>query len=206
MDIKYHKSCSTLPIYNFYKILDDGDLRFLIVGYSEFEADGVKVTAEAESALNIIIEEYSLLTANNEVNVSIGLQILVTEQEFERDTLVQILDIFKEFEDFDVLSLAYEFGFDIKFDEDLEPQIEKIIKRIKALNNKIRINKSKYATRFKKATEEIKRNLDKEALMLEMNLKLGREINTRTTSVLKWINMLQISRDKITQLEKSRTK
>lgn len=206
MDIKYHKSCTTLPIYNFYKIMDDMDLRFLIIGYSEFDSEDVEITADAEIVLNLIIEEYAGLTENNEVNVNLGLQILVIEQEFERDTLVEILDIFKEFEDSDVLGLLSEFGFNINVEDDLDKQLSMVIKRIKGLNNKIRINKSKYATRFKKANEEIKRNLDKEALMLEMNLKLGREINTRTTSVSKWVSMLEMSREQSLQLQKSRTK
>lgn len=205
MNIKYHKSCSTLPIYNFYRILD-GDLRFLIVGYSEIDSEDIEITLEAKENFTSIIQEYSELTSNNEVIVSLNLQMLIQEQEFERDTLKTILDLFNKNKEYDILNLLSEFGFYVKKGDDLDYEFKKVIKRIKGLNNKIRINKNKYTTRFKKESEDIKHNLDKEALLLEINLKLGREINVHTTSVLKWVNMIEINRERNAEAEKIRSK
>ena len=206
MDIKYHQSCATLSIYNFYRIMDDGDLRFLVVGYDEIESEDINVTDEATNIFNSIIQEYSELTSNNEVVVNLNLQILIAELEFEKDTLQKILYLFNYSNNFKVLKLLSNFGFEIKEDDDINLELEKVIKRVKGLNNKIRINKSKYASRFKKVSEEIKRNLDKEALLLEMNLKLGREIDVHSTSVLKWVNMIDMSNERNAEAEKIRNK
>lgn len=201
MNVNYHKSCSTLPIYNFYKILDTSDLRFLIVGYSELNDSNVKITNDAKKLLDSIIEEYLELTNNNEVILGLRLRMLIDEQEFERNILVKILDIYNDFKISDVLLLLNEFGFNIKIDEDLDVQIIEVTQRIKGLDNKIKINNIKYNARFKKDENKNKMNLEKEALILEMNLNLGREIDVYTTSVLKWINMLQISSSKVKKLE-----
>ena len=201
MDIKYYKTCDTLPIYNFYKILD-GDFRYLVKGWNDLDDDDIKVTQESNQVFNLIIQEYSELTSNKEIIVSLNLQILISELEFERDVLKTTLDIFNENEDFAVLVILSEFGFDIKKGDDLDYEFKKVIKRIKGLNNKIRVQKVKYTNRFKKENDDIKHNLDKEALLLEINLKLGREINTRKTSVSKWVNMIEISKAKNAEIEK----
>lgn len=206
MAIKYYKTCAFLPIYNFYKILDDKDMRFLVVGYSEFDEEETFVDELAEEVLNGIIEEYSELTSNTEVIVDVSLQTLIKQDEFERDVLKKTLDLFNESKDFTVLDLLIDFGFVIDLEKNMDDQLLKIIKRVRGLNNKIRINKNKYSARFKKATTEIKRNLEKEALTLELNLKLGREIDLHKTSVTKWVNMIDISRERNAEFQKNISK
>ena len=205
MDIKYYKSCSVLPIYNFYKIVDENNLNFLVKGYEDGDND-VEDKGESEFIIQEILEEYSELTSSKEILVGLNSQILITEYEFERDFLKQALDVYNETEDLEVLSILSEFGFDIDEAKDFDAFLNIVISRIKGLNNKIRINKVKYANRFKQEIEEIKRNLDKEALMLEMSLELGREIDTLKTSVSKWVNMINVSKEKRAQVEKIRNK
>lgn len=205
MDIKYYKTCSTLPIFNFYKIID-GDLRFLVIDSSELNVDEVIVTSEFTDIFNVIFEEYSELTRNKEVTVSLNLQLLVSEQEFERDILQRTLTLFNETSDLKILSILSDFGFNIDESKDFDAFLNNVISRVKGLNNKIRINKVKYAKRFKQETKNVKRNLDKESLMLEMSLELGREIDTHKTSVSKWVNMIEVSKEKSARVEKIRNK
>lgn len=205
MDIKYYKTCSTLPIFNFYKIIDEGNLNFLVKGYEDGD-DDVEDEGESEFILQEIIEEYSELTASKEILVGLNSQILITEYEFERDFLKEALNTYNETGDLEVLSILSEFGFNIDEAKDFDAFLNRVILRVKGLNNKIRINKVKYANRFKEEIKEIKRNLDKEALILEMSLELGREIDTHKTSVSKWINMINVSKEKREQVEKIRNK
>jgi len=205
MSVNYYKSCSNLPIYNFYKIIDEASYAYLSKDYIEGEDFKFDVV-EAEILFTKIIEEYSELTSNREVLVGFKMQIAILNYEFERDSLKNILEIFNETNDFEVLLLLSSFGFDTSNKLGLDKLLKSVISRIKNLNNKIRINKVNYTKRFKTTKKEIKRNLDKEALLLEMSLELGREIEVRKTSVTKWVNMVNISSEKAKQINSLKNK
>lgn len=205
MSVNYYKSCSNLPIYNFYKIIDEASYAYLSKDYIEGEDFKFDVV-EAEILFTKIIEEYSELTSNREVLVGFKMQIAILNYEFERDSLKNILEIFNETNDFEVLLLLSSFGFDTSNKLGLDKLLKSVISRIKNLNNKIRINKVNYTKRFKTTKKEIKRNLDKEALLLEMSLELGREIEVRKTSVTKWVNMVNISSEKAKQMNSLKNK
>lgn len=202
--MKYYKTCSTLPIFNFYQILDTNNLSYLIQGYED--GDKHVLNNELKGVFETIIQEYSELTSNTEVIFNLELQTLILEYEFVRDVLQNTLNLYSTSNDFSILSLLEPFNIFIKKDGNLETQLKKVIKKIKGLNNKIRINKDKHAKRFKKNNDTVKTNLDKEALQLELNLSLGREINTKTTTVTKWINMIEISKEKSAEIQKIRNK
>tara|TARA_R110002020_G_scaffold453632_1_gene668612 strand:- start:10265 stop:10876 length:612 start_codon:yes stop_codon:yes gene_type:complete len=199
MKANYHKSCTTLPIYNFYKIIEESNLLYLAKNYIEEETNDIEIGEDAEEHLNNILEEYSILTANKEILFNLKLQKSIKLLEYERNIISGIIDIYKETEDNNVLQALLSLGFEIRPSENIEDLLKRAIKRIKGLNNKIRINKIKYTKRFSKKNSEGKSNLEKEALILEMNLKLGREINVRKTSVSKWVNMVNLSSDIIKQ-------
>lgn len=202
MSILYYKSCKELPIYNFYKIVDDEDLRYLVKNYSE-DDNNIKVDKRAKSIFQKILEEYSELTSNKEIITNIKMRMFILELEFDKDNMQNILQLFKDTNDFSVLSLLSSFGFNIKESDDIDASLKRVISKIKGLKNKIRINKIKYEKRFEKSKEKIKTNLDKEALILEMNLQLGREIDIRKTTVFKWITMIKISKEKSEEIQKS---
>jgi len=205
MSVNYYKSCSNLPIYNFYKIIDEANYAYLSKDYIEGEDFKFDVV-DAEILFTKIIEEYSELTSNREVLVGFKMQIAILNYEFERDSLKSILEIFNETNDFEVLLLLSSFGFDTSNKLGIDKLLKSVISRIKNLNNKIRINKVNYTKRFKTTKKEIKRNLDKEALLLEMSLELGREIEVRKTSVTKWVNMVNISSEKAKKMNSLKNK
>jgi len=208
MDIKLHKSCDTLPIYNFYKIVDTADLRYLVVGYDDF--DEVKYELKSDEC-NInwskILTEYGELTSSRNVLLNYEKQIEIKYLETRISSGEKILDIYAEFGDLEVLALLKEFDFSFDEKRDVENQINMAVRRIKGLRNKVRILKANYILRFgKKQKEEIKTNLVKSALSLELSLDIGREINVRTTSVSKWVYMVDISNNKAKEYEKIKNK
>tara|TARA_R110000772_G_scaffold188838_3_gene299932 strand:- start:9994 stop:10611 length:618 start_codon:yes stop_codon:yes gene_type:complete len=205
MALKNYESCSTLPIYNFYKIIDEGNYGYIQKDYEEGD-DFIESDKTTSYIFLKILEEYSVLTANREVLISLKLQISIIDYEFERDSLKSIVEIFNETNDFKVLVLLSSFGFDTSNKLGIDKLLKSVISRIKNLNNKIRINKVKYTKRFKTTNKEIKRNLDKEALLLEMSLDLGREIEVKKTSILKWVNMVQLSNDKANKMNSLKNK
>jgi len=204
MNIKYHKTCSTLPIYNFHKIIDENNLLFLVKGYSEEDEDEKpQLTEEAKLIFQNIIQEYSEITSSKEALLGVSLQIDITALVYERDLFKKVMDLFHETRDFSIISTLSELGFSIEPIENAEDLLKRLISHIKGLNNKIRIKKNNYAKRFEKNVEKIKNDLDKEALMLELNLSLGREIDVHKTSVVKWVKMIDLSRERAREYEKT---
>jgi len=65
--MKLYKSCTTLPIYNFFKIVETVDYRHLIKNYDE-ENETIKLSAssqaEFETIFKSILYEYCDLTQN----------------------------------------------------------------------------------------------------------------------------------------------
>jgi len=200
-----HKNCDSLPIYNFYQIVEGNQFQYLVIGYNDL-LDKIPVfnIEECKVFFQDILSQYGELTSNKEVILNITKQIEIQGLEFELLCIMETLTNFKEFEDVAVFKLLENFGINIDVKKNLENQINMIVKKVKSLRNKIKIRKSKYAQRFKKTEEDIKHNLDKEALMLEMNLDLGREINTRTTTVTRWIHLINASADKAKAYQKNK--
>ena len=199
MKPKYYTSCSDLPIFNFYQILDDGKFEYMVKKYKEGQDFDPIV---AGSNFQNILEEYTELTSNRKALVNIRMQIQIKQYEYERDVLQATIDLYAQYKEEYIFEIFEEFGYKKSEKESIDNYLKRIISRIKSLNNKIRINKEKYSQKFKKAEKEIKRNLDEEALILEMNLKLGREIDVKKTSVKKWVTLVNISKEKSEELTK----
>ena len=199
MKPKYYTSCSDLPIFNFYQILDDGKFEYMVKKYKEGQDFDPIV---AGSNFQNILEEYTELTSNRKALQNIRMQIRIQQYEYERGILQSTIDLYAEHKEEILFEVFEEFGYKKSEKESIDNYLKRIISRVKSLNNKIRIEKEKYSQKFKKAEKEIKRNLDEEALILEMNLKLGREIDVKKTSVKKWVTLVNISKQKSEELTK----
>jgi len=198
--MKIHESCSTLSIYSFYKIIESNDYRYLIVGFedeSEIVLDSLKII-EFSEVFKKIINEYSELTCNTEVIRNYKLQLLIAKLEFKYNVSLMALDSYMETKDLGVLSIIDEYNdLKINYNKDFTKEILLLISKLKSLKNKIKIHKINHSKKFNKNKEQIKTNLDREALHLEMSLKLSHSIETRKTSVERWINMVELSKERV---------
>ena len=65
---------------------------------------------------------------------------------------------------------------------------------MKKLKTRINVLKSKYENKYKpNNTKKNNSNLEMEAILLAINLKLAYSIDTKKTSVSKWLNMIKVS-------------
>lgn len=200
--MKFHKTCKTLPIYNFNEILKANDLRFLVKDYDEYEDEEFKLvgeeTAEATAIFKSIIYEYSELTFNREILLNYNSQIKIVKEEFKYSITEKILNNYNEFENEIVLTVLPNIGWNFDIDGDIEMQLVSIIGSMKKLKTKISILKLKYEEKFKNKNKkqedaELYDKLDEETISLELSLKLSYSIDTKKTSVSKWISMWNIS-------------
>lgn len=215
--MEFHKTCRELSIYNFNEILKTNNLCFLLKEYDEYSEKQVVIIGSdlvmAKKIYKEIIYEYSELTFNKNVMLSYNFQINIEKEEFKYNLTEKILNNYSEFEDVNVLYLLNDLGW--KFSDDysylsIEEQLKIIIASMRKLKTKIDLLKVKYNAKFNNKQninvneEEIVfiDKLDQEAISLELNLGLSYSIDTKKTSVSKWISMWNISNKRNEKLNK----
>ena len=198
--MKIHKTCSSLTIAPFYSIIDTGDFKYLIKGNERGDKE-LKITKQQqqqlEDAFNEILKEYSERTANREVLRNYKAQIKIIALEFEYATVSKILMLFEKYEEIEILDLLNEMDYPFNKGKNIDDQIQTILKKLKGVKMRIKIETVKYKKRFVQEIKKVKRNLDKEALMLEMSLGLSAgSVDVYKTSVKRWVNMVKLHNEK----------
>lgn len=201
--MEFYKTCRTLSIYAFNEILKANDLRFLIKGYDEYNEEEIKLVGvdliEANEIFKDIVYEYSELTFNRDILQNYVSQINIEKEEFRYNVTEKILSFYSESEDLEVLKLLNKLDWNIDVEGDIEKQIENIISSMKRLKTKINVFKVKHEDKFKNkkrkegAEDTFVDKLDYEAISLEIALKISHSINTKETSVAKWISMWNVA-------------
>lgn len=200
--MEFYKSCKSLSIYSFNEILKAGDLRFLIKEYDEYREEEFKlVGADLEEATELfknIVYEYSELTINRSLLSNFGSQINITKEEFRYNLTEKILNFYTESNDLDILNILNNIGWSIDISNDINNQIKYIVASMRKLRTKISILKIKYEEKFKNKTKDDKEDvfidkLESDAIALEIALKISYPIDTKKTSVSKWVNMWNVA-------------
>jgi hypothetical protein len=109
----------------------------------------------------------------------------------------KILKNYEEFGEVEVLEILNGVGFKFDILGDIEKQIVGVLTGLKRLKTKIALFKINHDKKFNKKNRDIKEdftdNLDEEAISLELALKISYSIDTKKTSVSKWINMWKVA-------------
>lgn len=193
-----HKNCSSLSIWSFHQILETKNIKYLIKNYDKDNEISLTEIQEIEliGLWDNIVTEYGLLTVDADVIKNYKLQLLITELEFKYEVCSEALDLYVTTNNIELLLLLNEFDFNINLALPLDAQIELVILKLKSLKNRIKIHKINYAKKYKKNVKKIEYNLDREAMILEINLNLNYGIDVRKTSVERWVNMHKLSKEK----------
>ena len=201
--IKLYKSCSTLPIHNFFELFETEDMRNLIHGF-DFDNDKLELTDEEKWEYKAIFDkiffEYCELTSNHGVIQTLKKEVMIEQWSFVFTTATKIISIYQEYNDKDILECLgnLESKYKVDLSKDINPQLKKVELDLKHLKNKIKLFKIKLADKAKNKKSDVKIDLEKDALYLERNLELNRSIDTKTTSVKKWVSLLKIQKEKTT--------
>jgi len=198
LNYKIHKSCETLPIYSFYKLTETEDLRWLIVDYAEYEDAELKledIKSLSEVSSNIM-NEYGGLIMNMAMLSNYKRQMQIEYLEYKYMVCTMILNLFAKGGEAEVLELLNEYDFKIDIEKDLLPQFKEAELKVKRLKMQIQIFRLDFDKKMKSINSDIKTNIEREALLLEVNLKLGYGIDTRKTSVSRWVTMMKLSNEK----------
>lgn len=189
---KYYRNCEELPIYNFYKVLDKKDFSYLVVDYNAY--DKIEPNEELISLWENIYEEYLRLSKNNTMllyyeTVS---ELLYLESRYEvAMTLLQQISMGrmdKNMLNAYVLELnKWNYILDIK--KPLKDELNRLTMQLKQSENKIRLKQS-IKKELEDGNKEIPMTLVEQQVKLEQSLSRN-EIDTKKTSVLKWIQLIK---------------
>lgn len=175
----YYKSCDTLPIYNFYKILNTKDLMWLVKGYEGDEGhdDEDKLIELWEK----IYEEYKKVMGIDGDTKSQRTLAVISEMELELVTVSILLKISQTSKEQWVKDELKAWKYDIP-----DP-----IKKLEALKFKLDILKSKNQDLINpEEKEENANNLYKDIAIVETSL--GFRINPKETVVSQWAEYINI--------------
>jgi len=206
---KLYRSCNTLPIARFFRIFDTDDLRNLVIDFDQ-ENPEFKLTekelVEYKEVFDNIYYEYSDISENHKLKSTLKKQILIKQWEFLYLMITSLLNIYEEHKQESTLLLINDIEdkkYQIDFKEPIEPQVKELLRKMKGLKNKIKIFKLKIAEAMKAKKKAVKMDLERDALYLERNLELKRSIDPETTSVTKWVKMIQMNKRKAKENVKS---
>ncbi len=203
--IKTYKTCSKIPIYNYYQATLNNDCRFLIVGYDEDEDaekfESYRENEELQKLLKSLSEEYAVLIFDKKAMKMKKINYTISYLVGKYNIATKIVDIYLESKEPKVLLLLNDLGFNIDLEKDIDKQIKGVVKKFKMLKNEInvkKVNLEKLAgtKEDKQDPEDAIRSLDKVALSLETNLELGYNINVRKVTVERWVNLISMSEER----------
>jgi hypothetical protein len=194
--MKIFKKLDEITVYLFYKIIETSDYSYLIKNRKKFKAEAESMQNELGRYFMDIIADYSVKTQNFKIFNDFKMQLYIKTIEFEYSLIKSILDLYEKNEDIEILYILDDIGFNFKECKNLESEIKKAISKCLSLKNKINISIIKQNQSNKKTDEKKEYNLDLIAFNLERALDLKYSINVKKTTMIRWINLINLSKKK----------
>lgn len=191
-----YKSCDTLPVYNFDKILDTQDLRFLIRDFDVENSD--KVISEPEnmmlsSIFHSILKDYEYMSNPSKKIRTEKKRYFVMELEAKIDIFEKSVAIYEEngiTKHFECLS---EIGFRFDLSKEVDVQVNRLKRKIRGLKTKLSIKKAKLKTHTaskENSTVGVDSSVFKTAISISRALGISHSIDVYTTNLTTWVNYL----------------
>jgi hypothetical protein len=193
--------------------VSQNDLIYLIINVNDYTDDQVNKYIEKNIndltiKFNKIEQEYKAITFDKKELLKQKELLRMIYLESQHNTIVKVINLYIETNEILILDILNELG--CKFDKlkNINKQLKSVNRIIMNLKNKINILNSNFKIKHKITHNELKENkvtsitgieksLDSQALMLEGNLETGYRIDIKTTSVLRWVNLLETNKSKL---------
>tara|TARA_R110000822_G_scaffold2062_1_gene9738 strand:- start:243 stop:878 length:636 start_codon:yes stop_codon:yes gene_type:complete len=190
--LNYYRNCDELPIFNFYKVLEEKDFNYLYPKFDGYNA--VEKHSDIEETWKEIYEEYLDLSGDKttlEYYELIGDIMYLTTRYKVVSALLTILATSTMEKEVTLLYVAELKNWDyvINTKNPFEKEMEKMVIQLRQSENRIRIKESKLEELKKENSSNENFTLVKQQVKLEQALSRN-EINIKTVSVSKWIEMM----------------
>ncbi len=193
--------------YNFEKFFEKNEPKFLIVGFDdrkekldqEYDFDKIDI----DEKINSILHQYSEETENRKLMASYKRSIQIDFYRIQEFVLDSVLEIYNKHGFPQVFYCLEDMGLKYSSGDDVENFIKKAVRKSKSLKNKINLLEVKQKENNAKAKKQKRSDMHKDAIILSMNLELGYKIDVRKTSMLEWVKLEQLSKEKSESYGKS---
>ncbi len=209
--MKFHKSVRTLSIYSFNELVKSNDLRFLLASFDQWQDEdlilSIEEIKEAKQISEDIFYQYAELTNNYKMLAEYKAKFIIVEAEYRYDVTLKVLEFYLLSRDVEILDSLNKLQWKFDKNENIDEQLQSISQSMRGLKTKLDLLKvkfkNKYGAKEDKKEEAIKfvDRLDKEAIELELGLKLNYSINTKLTTVSRWVNMCNMLTDRNSKLK-----
>lgn len=184
----FYNSCKTLPIENFYEILNTKNYNWLRVDFKSGDEYDKEDSNELKSIWDELHDEYTDLLNKNSGSKDFTTVANILEMENEITIVSTLFDVYARRES-DIIKEQIELW------EYFPDDLDKSLKKLKSIQFKISIIKSKNPDLFKEPDEndnKVEYDLYSDVVLLEESLGDGRTIDVKTTVVNKWVRYIQI--------------
>ena len=201
---RLYNSCSDIPIWNFDIAKKTRDLRYLVVGYDGYK--DVKLPDGAEERFKELVDEWIKLIDNNEIayyyDLMSEVMYLETRYEVSKMLLHQIYTRNMGKKTLEMyIEMLKEWNYHYNSDNDKLEEIHRLMQQHKASKNKLGLKKDELIKLNQDNSEEPK-SLERQAVVLEQ-ITGKNNIDVRTTSVTKWVEITKLAHDINEQRQKN---
>ncbi len=189
--IHFYKGCSDLSIFNFDQIAKTSNYSYLVIsydGYNEVDFDEIK----AQKLWKKIYNDFCKMSNDNTSLLYYELLNQLGYLKMRKLFVLALLNQLKFFEKSNSIRKLYflelaEWGYKIDPKNPMKDELKRMYQLVRANDNKIGLVESEIE--FLKEDEQEPMSLIKQAIKLEQGLDRN-EINTKTTSVEKWLGLI----------------
>lgn len=190
--LKTYKSCDTLYKYNFDKIIDTSDYRWLLHSFNENNDITInkKTTDELKILWLSIFNKYIELKNDTKVIKTLKRRAYISNLENKLFWGATLLKLFVKNPTKENEEALKEWGFKTN-EEDNNKKVESIIKQLKSLRTRLNIEVSRYEKLTQKNVKREKTNTQEDVRVIERILELKYPLNTREITVSQWVSYVK---------------
>lgn len=200
----YFANSKELPLYNFFEIIENNDVGFLLKKPKELTKDEI---LQLKAVWVNIFDEYITLRNNEQSKEHYRVRADVLTLEAKLQNLKTLTYLFSVVSDNDtmmeLIKALSSLGFPIDQRKPRQKEYERLIRHQKAIQTNINRKKSDRKDIFNKEKKQVKRNYEQDVADVEMMLNKN-FIDTKKVTVSRWVSYLNQVDKKIKDGRKSR--
>ena len=188
--LKTYNYCKTLPMFNFYEIMETEEYRWLLKDFND-DSD-ISLSEEELNALKELFQtlfnEYIELKKDNKVLKTLKQRAIIANLENRMFWGATLLKLFINNPTEETAESLRSWKFKIDITKPLDLEVESVTKQLKSLRTKINMEVSAYEKMVEnKNKNKEKLNIEKQAINVAKGLDLKYPINTKETTMVQWL-------------------
>lgn len=192
-ELHYSRNCEEISIYAFNKISTEGDYRFLVRNWDEYQVIEID-TVKAEDLWKSIFDEYCRLSDDNTIIMFYETHQDLIKLKVKQFSVYKLIEVFVTVRDQDMLEefakMFAKFGYPIDLSKGIIKEADRIAARLNFLNNAINAKQKEYDDLKGDDGEASSTPFLEQLVMVEKHTKRD-NIDIKTTSAAKWIYILK---------------